>query len=188
MLRKILFCFLLASCVNQTKESNSREKKDYTDNSTKKSSVSNSKIIEKEIKFDKYLFEGLWEYKNPHSTENINENHFIVINIDSVSKNIINGTYYGTSDDFDEAREGYLPGFFKAPIKILSFDNNSFVFEVSINDNDVSTRNLFKSNFKEKWGYGLRFNSRKYMCQLVENDLLISSQNIENRVFKKHIH
>ncbi len=53
--------------------------------------------------------EGIYEHVHEHNSEHLIENHYIEI-LDKKGK--IQGIYYGTSDDFDAAREGYLPGFF----------------------------------------------------------------------------
>jgi hypothetical protein len=67
--------------------------------------------------------DGCYEYIYPDNTSDLIENHYIVLK---------NGTglYYGTSDEFDEARTEYLPGFFVVPMQNLSIDNDSIRFKL----------------------------------------------------------
>lgn len=70
----------------------------------------------------------LYEYVYPYNTEDLVENHYIELRMrgDSVS-----GRYYGTTDDFDSAREGYLPGFFVTSMNDLRVDAGSISFSLS---------------------------------------------------------
>lgn len=65
---------------------------------------------------------GIYKYQYPYNTEDLQENHYIEIIGNTV-------TYYSTTDDFDEAREGYLPGFFSTEIK-LNITDSIFTFNL----------------------------------------------------------
>lgn len=77
---------------------------------------------------------GIYEFEYPYNTENLNENHYIVL----VHKNgVLSGKYYGTSDEFDEAREGYYPGYFVADMNNLRIENDSIYFTINISNKDI---------------------------------------------------
>jgi hypothetical protein len=70
----------------------------------------------------------VYEHGYMFNSGDLNENHFIVL--DSTT-NPPRGWYYGTSDEFDAAREGYLPGFFVQRMRdlVVIDDRISFTLE-----------------------------------------------------------
>ena len=128
---------------------------------------------------------GVYEYVYEHNTENLTENHYIEL---FSNKTEINGLYYGTSDDFDEAREGYLPGFFSAKIKNLKITETTISFDVKVKDTDFFTNPItpFKKNKKNSaWKLGIRYNNRKYHGKIKDREIVIQTENFDPRVFKK---
>jgi hypothetical protein len=62
------------------------------------------------------------------------ENKYIVLEENNSN---ITGKYYGTTDDFDQAREGYLPGYFVVEMKNLLIENNEISFYIELTENDL---------------------------------------------------
>lgn len=77
---------------------------------------------------------GVYEYVYEHNTTELIENHIIVL---ERTGNNVTGRYYGTSDDFDNAREGYLPGFYVAPMKELIIRDQEISFRIDLQSDDL---------------------------------------------------
>ena len=115
-------------------------------------------------KMDKYV--GIYEYVYPFSSE---ENQYIVLKEENGK---IIGFYYGTSDEFDEAREGYSPAFFVAKMDQLEINGNSIQFVLNVNNSDfltkpidfqiTSTQEAIKSGYKN-WRNGISTEPKKYV-------------------------
>lgn len=132
----------------------------------------------------------VYEYVYPDNTADLIENHYIKLIYKDTT---VTGRYYGTSDDFDDAREGYLPGFFVAEMAELQIKGDSIRFLLRCSNEDVFARPV---NFKlenasearkqglQKWGIGLRRNERNY-SGYVHGDTIIIKDEFGDRLFTK---
>lgn len=128
---------------------------------------------------------GIYEYVYEHNTKDLIENHYLEFK--SVNKKI-EGTYYGTSDDFDEAREGYLPGFFSARMKNLVIQGSRISFEVEVKDADMFSKPVIPLKKVEKntsWDVGIRYTTRTYHGVITGNTITIKTKGFDERVFRK---
>lgn len=139
---------------------------------------------------------GVYEYVYEHNTKDLIENHYIILEQEN---DAIVGRYYGTSDDFDDMREGYLPGFFVALMEKLVIHNNRISFRVDVREGDFF---LYPIDLKQRspkdvnprknprWvadyqpGLALSRYSVSYSGSIQDDDIRISIGNDE-RIFKK---
>lgn len=128
---------------------------------------------------------GIYEYKYEYNTKNLIENHFI--KLEEINGKI-SGIYYGTSDDFDEAREGYLPGFFKANMLDIIISGSTINFKVKVNSTDVFLKAITPFNNpknNKQWTIGLRYYDRNYYGRISDNKIIIETKDFDNRTFVK---
>ncbi len=69
----------------------------------------------------------VYEYAYPYNTPDLIENHHIAL---EAGADGWSGWYWGTSDEFDRGREGYLPGFFVAPLTDLRVSATEIAFTI----------------------------------------------------------
>ena len=133
---------------------------------------------------------GTYEYAYPYNTEQLIENHFIVLDC---SREPLRGWYYGTSDDFDRGREGYLPGFFVAEMRGLTVSEARIHFTIQVAEEDYFTEpvplvyrgaeEVPKEEF-EQWGHGIRADPRQYQGLFVADSIVVMVEGRE-RVFSR---
>jgi len=82
---------------------------------------------------DKYS--GIYEYKAPYDASY--ENQYIVL---TEKGGKVTGFYYGTSDEFDDVREGYYAGYFVAQMNDLKITGDSIEFVLKVENSDFLTK------------------------------------------------
>jgi hypothetical protein len=82
-------------------------------------------------------YEGIYMYDYEYDTEDLIEDHYIVLEtVDSK----LQGRYYGTSDDFDVAREGYYPGFYVSNMNNLNIKDSEISFNIKLSESDMFSK------------------------------------------------
>lgn len=140
---------------------------------------------------DKYV--GIYEYVYPENTQDLIENHFLVL---TKKDDKLTGLYYGTSDEFDDAREGYLPGFFVSPMDNLQINGDTISFVLSTSNNDFltksvdlkikSTKDAISSGYMN-WDNKISTNSKTYVGLIKDSETIFFKGEKEflDKVFKK---
>ena len=103
------------------------------------------------------------KYNYPYNEGYLDENNYILI---KNWNNVQELYYYGTTDLFEETREGYSPGFFVLKAKDLSLKNDTIKFSldpknVTFFSKPISIGILtsFTSNNNMKWEQDIRFDN-----------------------------
>lgn len=136
---------------------------------------------------------GIYEFEYPYNTENLNENHNIVLVYEN---GILSGKYYGTSDEFDEAREGYYPGYFVADMNNLRIENDSIYLTINISNKDILTKkvnvSINSTNDAILWGNSnwenyIQIEEKKYSGQIKNKSIIFYDDKGEiSKEFKKN--
>jgi hypothetical protein len=104
-------------------------------NSEKPISEENTSNITSAADFSNYA--GVYKYDYEYDTEDLAEDHYIVLEL---ADDKLLGRYYGTSDDFDEAREGYYPGFYVSDMNALAVKGSNISFSIKPDEGDMFSK------------------------------------------------
>lgn len=131
--------------------------------------------------------EGTYRYAYPHNTQQLVEDHYIVLELEDGA---LRGWYYGTSDDFDSGREGYFPGFFVADMQELAVTGDSIRFTLRLTAGEYRGRPVPRGlrlgdaavlalpDWRQRLGDG----SRTYFGQIDPDSVALAMEG-ETRVF-----
>jgi hypothetical protein len=142
-------------------------------------------------------YTGIYMYDYEYDSEKLKEDHYIVMEIIDGK---LEGRYYGTSDDFDEAREGYLPGFFVIDITNLKITDDEISFDIGL-DNSILFSKPIKLDYRSAedvpsdenpiWANSHVLEdsgklSRSYAGKIIDEEIIIDMGNSQ-RVYKRLI-
>jgi len=124
---------------------------------------------------------GIYRYLYEYNTVDLIENHYIEFKDGKAF-------YYGTSDDFDEAREGYLPGFFSTEILDFKISDNTIDFTVNVSNSNFHKSPIIPNSRLEKnevWDVGVSKKQRRFIGRIKNDVITLESENIDKREYKK---
>ena len=199
LIQFFLIIFIFTSCTTKGKKNNSETRQVSLPEKTAipdTQKIADHKPIEVKSKEKISLYlNGVYEYVYPNNTDNLKENHYLAF---KKTKNITEGWYYGTSDEFDKAREGYLPGFFVSKIRNLSTRGDSLFFEITTGYNKcfsksfpigiIDSTEIIQTN--EKWNDFEADHDLKYAGKLdgLEIEMFVDGELRKYRKRKNRFH
>lgn len=111
---------------------------------------------------------GTYVYFYEYNIPSLEENHYVVLEADDDE---LRGWYFGTTDDFDSGREGYLPGFFVAPMENLTVVGDRIFFSLRVSSDECFSKPVprhYRSASEvptdeiERWPQTIRMEPRAY--------------------------
>ncbi|MGF7057425.1 hypothetical protein [Brassicibacter mesophilus] len=179
-------CAILLSSCNKTHNGSRINSEKITEESSESISVTAD---------DDNSFTGIFKYDYENDSEDLIEDHYIVLEIVNGK---LQGRYYGTSDEFDEVREGYYPGFFVANMQNLEIVDDVITFSVEVQESDLFSKEIsveYKTSGEIPldenpiWENrhiieGVEQNPRHYTGRIVDGEILLEVE-YGTRVFKR---
>jgi hypothetical protein len=101
------------------------------------------------------------------------------------------GKYFGTTDEFDDTREGYLPGFFVTGLQNLQVHGDSIKFVILCTDDEFFTKPIdlriqssdeAREQGYVKWDVKPRINMKKY-SGFVQGDTILINDEFDTRLY-----
>jgi hypothetical protein len=137
----LFFLIVVTACTTKSETSTENPKTKNEANvqlQTEKPIQKMEEVVEEQEKPELTLYlNGIYEYDYPYDTKDMNENQYVAFRKNG---DTVDAWYFGTSDEFDEAREGYLPGYFVSKIQSLSNKGDSIFFSVLTANNQCYTK------------------------------------------------
>lgn len=138
--------------------------------------VIESRKIDKKNKLEN----GVYEYR--YDLDDSSENHYIEVKDGKM-------TYYGTSDDFDDAREGYYVGYFFTETKTPIIEKGEIIIRLDVNESnfytDQVTPMIKLTEENAHWDTSIRYLSRVYIGQIKDGNIILKTEDFDERLFVK---
>lgn len=128
---------------------------------------------------------GTYQYTYPHNTADLNEDHFIMIYEHGGE---LHGTYFGTSDDFDPAREGYKPGYYYAEMQNLQLTDSTISFVVEVTDSTMYQHQItpfVKAAEQRPWQGTLQRYTQGFSGTIEDDVIKLPYDHFQARLFVK---
>jgi hypothetical protein len=135
-MKRVIRVILLSFCILLLSSCNKQNTTVPTDNTVDKKVETDAKTRDV-VTNDFSKFVGIYKYEYEDNTEDWTEDQYIVL--ENVNGKI-GGRYYGTTDDFDDEREGYLPGFFVSNMKDLQVKESKITFSIQLQESDLFSK------------------------------------------------
>ena len=184
---QLIFCLVFLSACRQKTSSEKETHLESQDNIVSHDVVNPSNTADLTETRDSIV---TYEFVYPYNTKDLIENHYIKL---SFGPGSLTGKYYGTTDEFDEAREGYLPGFFVTDLFDLEIQGDSIKFVILCSDDDFFTKpidlkiqnsNEARSQGYTKWNVKMRTNMKKYRGSIQGDTIHIKDEN-DDRLYSR---
>ena len=143
-------------------------------------------VIGQGLMVSKVSLDGIYEYVYEYNSNDFKENHYMKF---TTVDGTLQGIYYGTSDDFDEAREGYLPGFYKESMKNIKLTASTLTFDLYVSNAQMYKKPitpLGEPKDNAVWGVGGQKVLRQYSFTIL-GDSMTMHTDFGPRIFTKMI-
>lgn len=133
-------------------------------------------------------YAGTYQYDYEFDTEDQAEDHYIVL---ENMNGALAGWYYGTSDDFDNAREGYSPGYYVTDMRDMVIGDGTISFRIELGEVfskpvDLQYRSSVDVRLDENplWENNLRKKENSFTGTIADGEIVLQAE-FGERIFTK---
>lgn len=133
-------------------------------------------------------YTGTYEFIYPHAGGSLNENHLIILDKSNFK---YKGLYFGTSDEFQSAREHHLPGYFVADMNDIRIHEGKIAFILDVPNSDIFTdrfpTDITSSDEARQKGYVNWSHKMTFIPKEYEGTVIgFNSIDIDGKIFVKN--